>query len=195
MGGMLSLLVAEKHPELVRGVVLLDAPVIAGWRAWMVRWGRNTKLGEKISPARISARRRNIWPDTESAFQHYASKDMFARWAPGVLQDYIEHGLVSHRDGVTLRFTREVETAVYRTLPDHIGQLVRSKFPVPVGFVGGRGSVECRQAGLSATRRLVGEHFKLIAGGHLFPMESPAVAAATVHALIQGMFTAYQQEL
>ena len=188
MGGMLSLMAAKARPDLVRGVVLLDAPVVAGWRALFLRMLRHSALAERASPARFSVRRRNVWPDAEAAYQHFAAKEIFALWGPGVLRDYMQHGLVPHPDGVTLRFTREAETAVYRGLPDHIGAMVQSGFPVPVGFIGGINSDECRRAGMAATRSLVGAHYMQIAGGHLFPMESPGIAAAAVHELIQSMF-------
>lgn len=187
MGGMLSLMVAKVRPELVRSVVLLDAPVVAGWRAMLLRIAKRLDLDKKFSPAQFSEKRRNIWPDAEAAFEHYAAKPMFAAWPPEVLRDYIEHGLTPHPEGVTLRFTRETETAVYRSLPHHIGSLVRRSFPVPVGFIGGVDSAECRQAGLGPTRRLVGRHFAQLAGGHLFPMESPAAAANAVHGMIQSL--------
>lgn len=187
MGGMLSLMVAKARPDLVRCVVLLDSPVVAGWRAVLLRIAKRLGMDRKFSPAQFSEKRRNVWPDTQAAYQHYASKPMFAAWPPEVLRDYVEHGLAPHPEGVTLRFTRETETAVYRSLPHHIGTLVRRSFPVPVGFIGGADSAECRQAGLGATRRLVGRHFTQIAGGHLFPMESPAAAASAVHGMIQSL--------
>lgn len=37
MGGVLSLMAAKARPDLVRCVVLLDAPIIAGWRALLLR--------------------------------------------------------------------------------------------------------------------------------------------------------------
>lgn len=187
MGGMLSLMVARAHPELVRCAVLLDSPVVAGWRAVLLRVAKQAGWDKQFSPAKFSERRRNLWPDVEAAYQHYASKPMFAAWAPEVLRDYVKHGLMPHPEGVTLRFTRETETAVYRSLPHHIGALTHRPFPVPVGFIGGTDSVECRQAGLAATRRLVSRHFVQIPGGHLFPMESPAASAQAVHAMIQSL--------
>jgi pimeloyl-ACP methyl ester carboxylesterase len=33
LGGLLSMLVAHQHPELVKAVVVIDAPIVAGWRA------------------------------------------------------------------------------------------------------------------------------------------------------------------
>jgi pimeloyl-ACP methyl ester carboxylesterase len=184
MGGMLSLMVAKSHPELVRCVVLLDAPVVAGWRAGLLQAVKALGIEPGFSPARFSEKRRNLWPDARAAFEHYASKPMFAIWPQEVLQDYVRHGLDPHPEGVTLRFTREAETAVYRTLPHHIGRMVRGRFPVPIGFIGGIDSVECRQAGLKATKRLVGPHFMQIPGGHLFPMEKPVAAVEAIHRMI-----------
>ena|SRR6478735_1744065 len=187
MGGMLSLMVAKARPDLVRCVVLLDSPVVAGWRALLLRFAKRAGIDKRFSPAQFSEKRRNFWPDAQAAYAHYVAKPMFAAWEPEVLQDYIEHGLSPHTEGVTLRFTREAETAVYRTLPHHIGAMVRRGFPVPVGFIGGRDSDECRQAGLGATRRLVGRHFAQLPGGHLFPMESPAATAHAVYTMIESL--------
>jgi pimeloyl-ACP methyl ester carboxylesterase len=186
MGGILSLMTATARPDLVRCVALLDAPVVAGWRALLLRVSKFVKADKSFSPARASEKRQTLWPDAEATYRHYAAKPMFAAWPEEVLRDYVAHGTMPHPEGVTLRFNREIETAVYRTLPHDVGRLVR-RFPVPVGFVGGTDSVECRMAGMKATKRLVGRHFRTIPGGHLFPMESPAAAAAALHEMIQSL--------
>ncbi len=187
MGGMLGLMVARARPDLVRCVVLLDAPVVAGWRAFLLRCAKLIGADRKFSPARFSEKRRNLWPSHDEAYRHFASKKTFYSWPPEVLRDYVEYGLMPHPEGVTLRFTREAETAVYLGLPHHMGRLARKPFPVPVGFIGGTDSIECRQAGLKATRKLTGSHFRQIPGGHLFPMESPKQAADAVHEMIQSL--------
>lgn len=184
LGGMLSVMVAAMRPDLVRCVVMLDSPVVAGWRAMLLRVMRHWPGADRVSPARFSARRRNVWPDPAAAYRHFAGKDIFAAWAPGVLQDYIAAGLKPHPDGVQLRFTRENETAVYRSLPHHIGGLLKKGLQVPAGFIGGSESAENRQAGLAATRRLVGANFRIVPGGHLFPMESPELTAKVTHDMI-----------
>ena len=86
-----------------------------------------------------------------------------------------------------LRFTRETETAIYRTLPHHIGTLVKGQFPVPVAYLAGDNSVENRQAGLEHTYRLVGRNFRMMRGSHLFPMEMPRPAAELTRDLIRQM--------
>lgn len=187
LGGILSLIVGKTRPDLVRCVVMLDSPVVSGWRALLLRLLGKTALGTRFSPARFSVRRRNRWPDAEAAYQHFATKDLFRVWAPGVLRDYIDSGLAPHEEGMQLRFTREIETDVYRTLPHHIGRLLADGYPVPIGFIGGVDSVESRQAGLDATRKLVGRFFRQLPGGHLFPMESPQLAAAATREMITAL--------
>ncbi|MET0267686.1 MAG: alpha/beta hydrolase [Duganella sp.] len=187
LGGMLSLLVARARPDLVRCVVMLDAPVVAGWRAMAWRLIKLAGKAYDMPPAKFSKRRRAVWPDAQAAHQHFASKDIFAAWAPGVLADYIDCGLTPHEDGVQLRFTRETETAVYATLPHHLGRLLRRPYPVPIGFIGGADSWETSQSGHGHTRALVGRHFRILAGGHLFPMEHPLAAADAVIEMVAAL--------
>lgn len=184
LGGMLSLMAAARRPELARCVVMLDSPVVAGWRAIVWRLAKAIGLGERLSPARLSVKRRDRWPSVEDAMRHFASKELFAAWAPGVLQDYLDAGLEPCADGVRLRFTREGETAVYQSLPHHIGKLVARGLPVPAGYLAGQASEENRLAGLDATRALVGPHLRMMPGGHLFPMEAPALTAQAIRAMI-----------
>jgi pimeloyl-ACP methyl ester carboxylesterase len=184
LGGMLSLMAAKQRPELVRCVVMLDSPVVAGWRAVLLRLTKGRSWADKFSPAKSSKKRRHVWPDAQAAHQHFVSKPMFAAWAPGVLSDYLEHGLEPHPEGVQLRFRRDIETEIYRALPHHLGRLASGRFPVPIGFVAGVASEELRLAGLGATRALVGPNFSEIEGGHLFPMESPEKAARLTREMI-----------
>ncbi|GGC99469.1 alpha/beta fold hydrolase [Undibacterium terreum] len=187
LGGILSLIAAKARPDLVRCVVMLDSPVVSGWKALALRFFKILGVDKKFSPAQFSEKRRNMWKSAEAAYQHFAAKEMFAIWPTEVLWDYIHAGVVPHSDGVTLRFTREIETAIYMSLPDRLGYILRKPYPVPIGFVGGTESIECRQAGLEATKKLVGDKFVRIAGGHLIPMEVPAQTAAATHAMIQNL--------
>jgi pimeloyl-ACP methyl ester carboxylesterase len=183
LGGMLSLMAAYERPELARCVVMLDSPVVAGWRALLWRVAKGAGWGDRFSPARLSWRRRTTWPDRASAYEHFASKPIFAAWAPGVLADYLDNGLVPHPDGVQLRFSREIETAIYRTLPHDLGKVLDG-YPVPVGFIGGTHSEELRLAGKAATHQLVGANLVMVEGGHLYPMEQPALTAQLIEQMV-----------
>src|SRR6202012_5947913 len=57
LGGYLSLMAALKRPQWVRGVLMLDSPVIAGWRSSMLRVSQWNGLDERLSPAAAPPRR------------------------------------------------------------------------------------------------------------------------------------------
>lgn len=185
LGGALNMLAAWRRPELARCVVMLDSPVVAGWRALAWRLAKTLGLGHRLSPGAIAARRRNTWPSRQAAFDHFIAKPMFRAWAPGALDDYLQHGLVSHPDGVQLRFSRDVEAEIYATLPHDMGRVLRGPFPLPVGFIAGTDSEELRQAGMAGTRKLVGSNLSMIEGTHLYPMEQPAMTAQLTREMIQ----------
>ena len=199
LGGFLSLMCAARHPQLgglgVRGVLLLDSPVLGGWRARTLELIKRTQLVGSVSPGKISRIRRNTWPDAMAAFDHFARKKAFARWEPQVLRDYIEHGThdVHTPQGTrrVLSFDRDIETAIYNTLPHNLDRLLR-RHPLrcPVGFLGGTESLEMKQVGMAMTRRLVGPHperLRMVEGSHLFPMERPAETAAAIEASLQAL--------
>jgi pimeloyl-ACP methyl ester carboxylesterase len=188
LGGMASLLAAVKRPALARGVLLLDAPVIGGWRAHGIRWAKATGLMRRISPAQVARGRRQSWPSPAAVHSHFAAKQAFARWDPRVLEAYVASGFVAEGAAWRLAFEREVEARIYESLPHHLGRLVAEQpLACPLAYIGGRESVEARQAGLALTRRLTGERFELTPGSHLFPMEHPQLAATLVLQMIGRM--------
>ena len=190
LGGFLSVMAASQRPDLAAGVVLLDAPIVGGLLAQGVRLFKATGLGRRFSPGQVSRRRREHWPDADAAHAHFAAKPAFARWAPGVLADYMACGVVpvapggdgnegAAAAGRTLAFHRDVETAIYETLPHHLSrELRRRPLRCPAAFVGGRQSTEVRRVGLAATLRFTHRRVSWIDGTHLFPFERPASAAA-----------------
>jgi pimeloyl-ACP methyl ester carboxylesterase len=188
LGGMLSLLAASKRPDLALGVLLLDAPVIAGWRAHGLRLAKATGLVRRLSHGHVARRRRDEWPSAAAVRDHFVAKRAFALWDPRVLDDYVASGFA--RDGAHWRpaFDREVEARIYETLPHHMGrQLARHPLRCPLAFIGGRESEEVRRAGVASTKRLVGERFAWVEGTHLFPMEHPDAAATAALAMVRRM--------
>ena len=196
LGGFLSLMCAAVHPTLgeqaVRGVVLLDAPVIGGWRATALGVAKRARLVGSVSPGAISRRRRNQWLSKDDVFEHFRSKKAFARWDEQTLRDYIEHGThdeaseAGHRR--VLSFDRDVETSIYNTLPDNLEQIIkRHPLKCPLAFIGGRESTEVRQVGLALTQRLTKGRMMMLDGTHLFPMERPQATAAAVEAVLLNM--------
>ena len=199
LGGILSLMCAARYPSIggreLSGVILLDSPILSGWKARTLQVLKKTPLLERVSPGRISRQRRQRWPSREAALAHFQGKRAFAQWHPQCLADYVAHG--THEevgpDGSVhrvLSFDRDIETAIYNTLPHNLDRLLR-RHPLrcPVGFVGGTSSREMKQVGLETTRRIIGPHheqrMRFIEGGHLFPMEKPRETVAAILALLK----------
>jgi pimeloyl-ACP methyl ester carboxylesterase len=181
LGGYLSTLVAARRPELVRGVVLLDSPLLPTWMGRTVQFFKATGFGERFSPGHVSKRRRDHWPSVAAAREHFAAKKTFARWADGVLDDYLDCGLEPGPQGQQLTFSRQIETRIYNTLPHHLSQKLRAQpLRCPVAFIGGTHSDELKRVGLRVVKRVTHSRITMLPGTHLFPMELPHQTAQAV---------------
>lgn len=189
LGGYLSLMAALRRPQWVRGVIMLDSPVVAGWRAGVLRVSQWTGLDERLSPAAATRKRRTHWASREEAWRHFRTKPAFARWDERMLSDYIEFGIPPTGTGATrtLAFDRQTEYLIYRTLPRTLGARLAHGAPVPVGFVAGTHSREIRQMGLEATRRATLGRLEWLEGTHLFPMEKPIETARAVRRMLRAL--------
>jgi pimeloyl-ACP methyl ester carboxylesterase len=179
---------AIKHPKLAQGVLLLDSPILGGWRATTVGLAKKTPLMRSISPGRVSQSRRIHWPDKAAALAHFAHKKAFAKWDPQVLADYIAYGTHEEEGQQVLSFDRDVETAIYNTIPNKIeGMIKRHPLKCPVAFIGGTHSREMRLAGLNSMPQVTKGRIMMLDGSHLFPMEKPLATAAAVEAALRNL--------
>lgn len=185
LGGILSMMVAAKHPELVRGVVLLDAPMLGGWKAKLLKTVKRVPGAEVFSPAAVSRKRRTTWSSETEALAHFAHKKVFAKWHPQALADYVKYGTHDEQTAQgtrrVLSFDRDIESAIYNGLPDHLETYFkRHPIQCKAALIGGLQSRELKQVGLDFSRRITHGRVMKIDGTHLFPMEHPFVAAAAV---------------
>lgn len=188
LGGILSLMSAARHPELVRGVVMIDSPILGGWKSTAMGMAKTLPLMGKFSPGAVSRKRRNHWPDTEAVREHFRHKRAFAKWDAQVLHDYAAYGTVEVDGQRVLAFDRAVETRFYNTLPDNLPALLR-RHPLkcPVSFIGGSHSVERRQVGMDLVNHVTKGRTMMLDGSHLIPMEKPLATAAAVEAALRNM--------
>jgi len=195
LGGFLSLMCAAENPLLggqpVRGVLLIDAPVLGGWRATALSVAKRAQLVGSISPGAISRKRRQEWLGRDDVLAYFRSKKAFAKWDEQVLRDYIEHGThdVSSGQGQRmLSFDRDVETAIYNTLPDNLDRLLKANpLKCPAAFIGARQSSEMKQVGMAMTEKVTRGRIMMLDGSHLFPMEKPLATAAAIEAALLNM--------
>ncbi len=201
LGGFLSLMCAARHPSLgghaLRGVVLMDSPLVGGWKAAALSVAKRARLVGSISPGAVSRKRKKAWADVHEALAHFQSKKIFASWDARVLQDYVTHGTcdadpkdIAHAGQRVLSFDRDVETAIYNTLPHNLEALLaRHPLRCPAAFIGATHSLEMRQVGMVLTERITQGRVSMLDGSHLFPMEKPDAAAAAAEAALLNLMS------
>jgi pimeloyl-ACP methyl ester carboxylesterase len=182
-------LAALRLPQgLVKGVVLIDSPLLGGWKSSLVGLAKRTQLVGSFSPGAVSQRRRNSWAGTEEALAHFRSKKAFSHWDEQVLRDYVTYGTEEKEGKRVLVFDRAVETAIYNALPHNLErQLKRHPLHCPVHFIGASESEELRRVGLRLTQEVTQGRISMLEGSHLFPMEKPLETAAAIEAALRGM--------
>ena len=187
LGGYLSVLAAARLGPRVRGVVLLDSPLIGGLTAHLIKLGRRTGLDRHLMPLRQTLQCRTHWPDVDSVRAHFAAKPAFARWDPQVLSDYASAATVPDAQGRRLLFDRDIEHRIYATLPTRSVHRAAQHVSAPMGFIAGRRSREVAQIGLRATHARVGTRLAWVDGSHLYPMERPGETAQAILAMLATM--------
>lgn len=188
LGGFLSLMCAASHPHLAKGVLLMDSPLLGGWKAKALGAMKRTQLVGSVSPGRVSRQRKTRWPSVEDVVEHFRHKKAFAKWDPQVLDDYAAHCTRAEGGERVLAFDRDIETAIYNTLPDNMDRLLKRHPPkFPVAFIGGVHSEELKQVGMAMTLQVVKGRVAMLAGSHLFPMEKPLATAAAIEASLLDM--------
>ncbi|PHV12938.1 alpha/beta fold hydrolase [Chitinimonas sp. BJB300] len=183
LGGFVSFMCALRRPDLFRSLVLLDSPIFSRRVSSLLWLGKRLGFIDRITPGRGTRTRRRDWPDEEAAYQHFSGRGMFANFDPECLRDYVTAGTVMSANGVTLKFSPEVEYGIYCGLPHNFPHY-RGMLKVPTTFIGSSRSNYVRKADLQSMRRHFGIRLQEVEGGHLFPFENPAMAANAVKAAI-----------
>lgn len=182
LGGYLSMMVASRYPALAQGLIVLDSPVLYGWRAWSVGLVKSLGRMDRIVPSAIAAQRCHEWPSLAAVHEHFQAKPKFAAFHPGILNAYVQHGTEHHPQvNRRLSFNRDVESQIYKSMPHRLMREFQRHPPnCPMAFIGGTRSKEVRKVGMGGIRRLMGRQMSWIDGSHLYPFEQPQATMTEV---------------
>ncbi|WOE31568.1 MULTISPECIES: alpha/beta hydrolase [unclassified Acinetobacter] len=180
LGSVLTFQAALRCPELFERVIMLDPPLIMGKEGFALHFAKmlNLKILDKMSPAGLSKRRRDHWESREQAATLLRPKAFYKDFDDACFQAYLDHALKEDRirGGVELTISREDEVKIFRTNPS-LWWLPQQKPQIPVDMlVAEHGPFLVRKFPQKAEKKF-GIHFDVIAGGHMFPLECPALVA------------------
>ena len=188
LGSVLTLMAAYKRPELFSQVIMLDPPLIMGKASLLFHVMKcvKPKMVDQMTPAGLSARRRDHWSSREEAGALLRPKGFYKDFDPDCFQAYLEYALTEDpvRGGVTLTIPKADEVEIFRKNPS-LWWLPMARPRVPVHLVVGSDSVFLKRRFPQIAKRKIGIPFSVTQGGHMFPLERPVEVAQLVKQLIQ----------
>jgi len=193
LGGVLHYHAALREPQLYRGVVLLDSPMLSRAECLMVRMAKRFELMDRITPAGRTLGRRELFSDRSEARDYFTGKTLFRNFDPECLDAYVEHALVAAGADLRLRFDPAVEVSIYRTAP-HAAPGNPQQLKLPLALVRGRHSRVVLPRHARQVKRLEQGEYLTTAGGHMFPLERPQATAELLHSLLQRWDMSASQE-
>lgn len=181
LGGVTSMMVAIKRPELFSKLILLD-PVVFGHPMMRILTLLPTFLKKKMVPiAQVANKRKDQWPSKIKVFESWRTKRVFQRFSDEQLQLLVEHAVAPDDTGqVRLVYSKAWEAQVYASAPVFFNQLKKVKTPMIV----------VRGAETDVITNKVWQNWKALQpnnqfinfpdAGHLVPFEHPQALAQQI---------------
>lgn len=179
LGAVVAALAAQRAPERVAGLILLD-PVFLPSRFVIQMRLTPEAMRRRIPMLRRALSRPERFDDAEGAFAFYRSKRAFRDLSDEALRDYVASSKAPDAaGGLRLRYPGTWEAAVYGSPP--LARSVLAGLRQPTLGLRGRDSdtlrpeMFARWAHWQPTATL-----REVRGGHLFPLEYPRQTAETI---------------
>lgn len=172
-GGVMSLLIAARHPEFVPAAVILDPVLFTPAMLASMRILSPVGLWQRNAMAQRARKRRAHWPDRRAAWTYFHGRGMFGSWSDEALSAYIDDALAHTHGGLTLKCPPQREAEIFGSYPRQLWASVR-RLSVNMHIVYGRESYpfvpksarKAARAGQQITAEAVG-------GSHFFMLEHP----------------------
>ena len=183
-GGVISFIAACQQPELFRGLIMLDPPVITGSTAFAMKFIKQTKFVDKFSPAGKAKVRRTHWPLGSNIAKLFARRALFKNFDKRCLEDYINHGIIEQNEQLELAFSAQVEVDIFRSLPDNLS-CYKNQLKIPASLIYANQTDILPHSYFKKFAKL-NKNIQLIttSGGHMFPLEHPEKTAQLISDII-----------
>lgn len=179
MGAIVSMMVAVRHPERVRGLVLVEPVLVPHYSRQITRimkfFGRAPPPNSNL--AEMAAKRRAIFPSFEMALSSYRGRGAFKSWPDETVADYLRGGLLPTGNGTEMRLACEPawESSIFQHAPPGIARLA-SKVRCPLTLIySGNGTAREREVRIVARRHGAARLVQVPETTHFLPMERPDI--------------------
>jgi pimeloyl-ACP methyl ester carboxylesterase len=180
LGGIITLYVALRRPELFRGLALID-PVVMPRHMLPFLWAMRQIGQHHRSPiAQGAARRRDRFASASEARARYTGRGVFADLDAAALDGYLDGGLRPDGDGVTLAWPKAWEARIFSLVPIDVWDAL-GRLRVPLLIIrGSRSDLLIDRSWRQLQQRLPDARLVELNGGHMVPLERPAAVAEVI---------------
>ncbi len=183
-GAVVSFMAACRYPQRVRGLVMLDPPLIYGLRRYLVKSAKLLNMMDSITPSKLAKIRRTHWHKDDDLEAYFAAKSLFKAMDERCIRDYVTSASKIEGDKRRLTFSRDVEADIFRHFPHDLKRYA-GKLQCPALLLAGSQSKVTRPSERSRFAKDNGIKVDMFPGGHMFPLEKPEEVAATITATIE----------
>lgn len=177
-GGTTAVAHAARHPDDVRGAVLID-PVLAPPELHV-----NPPNAPNASTLADRARkRRTVWSSADEAFESYRTRPAFSGWREDVLRLYVDEGTRDRDDGqVELKCAAEAEAGFYEAALCFDAQAVMAGVRCPALVIWGADDGWVKLGADRFVEEAIPHGRTVIVSetGHYPPQECPGVVARLI---------------
>lgn len=179
-GGVIAFIAACQHPQLFKGLIMLDPPVLTGGTAVAVKLLKKTRFIDKLSPAGKAKARRTQWPLGTDVAKLFAHRQLFKNFDRRCLDDYISHGVVERNNQLELVFSAQVEADIFRNLAVNLSSY-KNQLNIPASLIyADKTDVFPHIYFKKFVKLNKNINLKVTQGGHMFPLESPKDTAQLI---------------
>lgn len=175
MGAVAGVLAAGEHGLAARRLALIEPVIMPGFFYGLARMPFGNALMRRSPLYKGAISRRADWPDRDAAARRYRRKTLFADWQEGVIEDYLETGLIERDDGLTLSCAPAWEAANFASHAHDVWAAVR-RLDMPRAVLKGAGRDSTVRVS-SALRQRGFDVDTLHDTGHLAPQAKPQACA------------------
>ena len=167
-GASVTIIAAARYPELFRCLVLVD-PVL-----FLPALKAAFTMIPGLNPVVRRARVRTVnWPSREDAWSYLHQRGIFRGVQDDALACYIDYGMTHDEQGVTLKCPREVETAIFASMPPGLWRAI-PRLRCPVFVLHGQQTYPLMARGARvAARRNPRFTVASMPGNHVFMLQHP----------------------
>jgi pimeloyl-ACP methyl ester carboxylesterase len=177
MGATTALLAAERRPDRVSNLVLLEPVIFPRPTTFLMHLPGFPRLARSRVPFAVAAeRRRSVFEDRAAALKSYLGRGAFEGWPQTAVADYVAGGLKDRTDGqVELACAPDWEASNY-VAQAHSPRRALRRIERPALLYRAEERSTC-SVGPRDVRRLPQVTVRTVAGGnHFFPLRQPDVA-------------------